>query len=318
MRADILQAVEELRSSHSEALGALEARLQEIQHQEESKSRQSTSDPNRKQLIAQTKASNRVMAAHSRARRQSAALKAENIKGGVSIATVLKLGQIVSKPRRAGLNSELNLPMLVPLFGTGGISVLGDGPRAESLLCSIYLEALRETSAQQLKITAYDPNGISPIAAMDDFPISKKDGLLTRYYDKHLDELLAELTNSVFRIKNILPDEAPDLLTETRQRGALGERFELVFFHNFPTGVAESQYERILELASLAVPHGIVFVFHLADIKSLPKWLEVSELTSNGEVFKVNSSRAIWGRNPALELLLPAVSTQTVAEALKA
>lgn len=315
-RAAILRAAEELRVAHAEALGAMEAELHRVDEDGKAERPKVEASGRRELAIAQTKASNAVMAAKSKVHDRVLSLTTGAGSDSLRVARVVELGELLLNAKRAGIHSQMDVPLLVPLLGAGNITVIGDSAEAASLVRNIQLEALRGTAPGQLALAAFDPrltNPLAPFAKLAD----AGDGLVRSIQSaKDLDNLIDELTATVARVGDILLGGSGGLAEHRDETGKQVERFHLVSLHDYPEAVAEQQHSRLLTLARAAARHGIAFLFHVPQPKALPSWLDLEELKSLGDAFDVTSSRAIWARNPQLNAALPEVTPREVTSAV--
>lgn len=315
-RAAVVRASEELRLAHGEALGAIEAEMRRVTEAGAAERSGVESAAKRDLAIAQTRASNAVMAAQGRVRDRVLELTTAAASDALRAAQVIEVGELVINAKRAGVNSQLDVPLLVPLLGAGNLTVIGDGERAASLVRNVQLEALRGTAPGQLALAAYDPRLTNPLAPFAQLSIVGSDLVRSVQSRKELDGLIDELTATVARVGNLLLGGPGGLVEHREQTGATVERYLLVSLHNYPEGVTEQQHLRLLTIARAAARHGIAFLFHIPSVKALPAWLDLDELKALGDAFDVTSSRAIWARNPNLNAALPDVSAAMVATAV--
>lgn len=315
-RAAVLRAAEELRVTHGEALGALDGELKRIEQESKTERSKVEATAKRDLAIAQTRASNDVMAAHGKVRDQVLALMTTASSDALRVASVVELGELLVNAKRAGVNSQLDVPLLVPLFGAGNLTVVGGGERSASLVRNVQLEALRGTAAGQLGLIAYDPLLANPLAPFAKLVDAGDDLVRTIQAPKDLDGLIDQLTATIARVGNLLMGGLGGLVDHRENTGKQLERFHLVSLHNYPLGVTEQQHSRILTLARVAARHGIAFLFHIPEPKALPGWLDLKDLKTLGDSFDVTSSRAIWARKPDLNAALPDVSPTEVVAAV--
>lgn len=315
-RAVVTRAAHELRLAHGEALGAIEAELRRVTEAGAAERSGVEATAKRDLAIAQTRASNAVMAAQGRVRDRVLELTTSATSDTLRVAQVVEVGELVINAKRAGINSQLDVPLLVPLLGVGNLTVLGDGERAASLVRNVQLEALRGTTAGQLSLAAYDPRLTNPLAPFAQLSAAGSDLVRSIQSPKELDGLIDELTATVARVGNLLLGGAGGLVEHREQTGTAVERYLLVSLHNYPEGVSEQQHLRLLTIARAAARHGIAFLFHIPSGKALPAWLDLDDLKALGDAFDVTSSRAIWARNPDLNAALPEVSAAMVASAV--
>lgn len=313
-REDVLRLAEEFRLAHGQALGALEVELRQVGEAGALERTQLLVSAERESAITQTRASNSVMAAHSRVRDQAHALISASTSDALQVAEVVELGELSINAKRAGINVQLDVPLMVPLLGANNVVILGEGERAASLIRNIQVEAVGGTAPGQLALTAYDPLLTNPLAPFAQLAEAGDALVGTVQSAKELDVLLEELTATVARVGDLLLGGDVGLVGHREATGQQAERYQLVSLHDYPDGVGEVQHARLLTLARRAPRHGVALVFHIPRLKALPAWFDIEEVKALGDSFDVTSSRARWARKPDLNAALPDVTPAKAAE----
>lgn len=315
-RAAVLRAAEQLRVAHGSALGALEAELRRVDAEGATTRSSVESSAKRDQLIAQTLASNAVIAAHSTVRDNVLDLTAGAGPASLRVASIVEVGDLLVNAKRAGIHSSLDTPLLVPLLGRGSLTVIGGGERADDLVRSIQLQALQGTAPGQLALAAYDPrlgNPLAPFARLNE----AEPGLVrTVQSAQGLNQFLDDLTTSIARVGTLLQGSRDGLVEHRESAGKQIELFQLVSLHNYPEAVTEQQHARLLTLARAAPRHGISFIIQIDDAKALPAWCDLGDLKSLGDSFEVTASRTLWSRKPELNAVPSAVQPAEAATAV--
>lgn len=317
-RTRVARSIEELRAAHAAALGSIEAELSRGAERWRTERARVDAETQQARSISLAKARNVVMARHGKVRDHAFALTAGGSGDVLKAATTLEIGQLLVNAKRAGVNTQLEVPLLVPLFGAGNITVLGCGNAADSLLRGIQLETLRETASGQLKLVSYDPMLRQQIAPFARLAETAPDAIRTIHLQKELDMLIEELTETVSRVGRLLLGGSDGLVEHRLHTGLQIERFRLIALSDYPAGVTQTQHERLLTLARAAARHGIAFLFHVPDPKALPDWLRLEDLIALGDSFEAGTSRVIWGRNPQLNCALPKITATEVTKAVDA
>ncbi|PYY34492.1 FtsK/SpoIIIE domain-containing protein [Curtobacterium sp. MCPF17_046] len=316
-RASLRQAAEALRVAHAETLGALETELERLEGEHEAERTSAATAAERERAAWQARARNGVLTAQSRARDA-----AFNLTGAVDesdplrVAELVDVGTMLFNAKAVGLDTTLELPLLVPLIGHPPLTVVGVGEAAEGLLRAVQAEALRSTAAGQLALVAHDPDLANPLAPFS--RLTEADPSLVRVVQpgRALDAFLDELTATVSRVGNRLLGVDPDLTAHRRATGRQVERYTLVTFHDHPRSVTQQQHERLMTLAKVAPRHGIAMVFHVPEPTAVPAWFDLASLRALGDSIEVRANRALWARRPDVNVVVQSTTPASAASAV--
>lgn len=318
----VAYAASHLEAAHARLLGVIHAERAALTGRYDAEQRTAETAGRREVAIASTKAANDLTAAHLAARDAAARLTEATRAGSLQAAEHLELGLIGFDRRRAAVNTDLDIPLIVPLLGAGHLTVVGDTEVTDAFARNIQAEALRGTTPGDLALWSFDPRLGNPLAPF--VALNKVDPDLVRNVQtpRELDALIDDLTATVARVGDVLQGSTGDLI-EHRARLAMSvERFHLVTIHDYPHSVTEAQHQRLMLLADVAPRHGISFVFQVAPDVDKPDWLDMDRLRAMGESFDledtsvgVGSGDLVWHRRPDLGLLIPQVSAEEAREA---
>jgi hypothetical protein len=307
----VARAVDDLKNAHAAALGALNDDLDRLTAAQKKAYADAEARLSREAAIAQTRASNEVMAAHYKARDVALETVGATGEGALAVASALEIGLLTIDTSNTPVNSALELPFILPLIGRGNV-VLAGNP-ADDLIRTIQAEALRHTTPGEVALLAYDPRLSNPLAPFT--KLSDVDPALvhTAHSARDLDDLIETLTADIARVGALLQGQAGGLVEHRAQIGMPVERYALVSLHHYPEGVSEAQHQRLLTLAKVAPRHGIAFCFHTdPGISELPDWYDQHEVESIGETLQVNGTHVTWPRQPSLKVGIP-LTTATEA-----
>lgn len=307
----VARAAEDLKRAHAAALGALNRDLERVTAQHEKAYAEAKIRLGRQTAIAQTKASNTVMAAYYTARDQAAAAAQPTGDGALSVADTVDLGLLTVDTTGTHVNSRIDLSLVLPLIGEGNIVLTGAGETPAALVRTIVVEALRHTTPGELALVAYDPRLANPLAPFTRLGEVSDDLVRTGQSGRDLDDIIESLTGDVARVGNLLQGQAGGLVEHRAEVGMPVEHYTLVSMHNYPEGVTEAQHRRLVTLAKVAPRHGIAFVFQIdPTMPEPPDWIDPSEVVVLGEELAIDHAGTVtWPRQPAVTVAIPETTT---------
>lgn len=321
----VIHAAEVLRETHARLLGVLQTERTAHQQRFDADSGAARAAGEREVAIAATKSSNAIMAAHMAARDAAAAVHTATRAGALEAAEHIELGLIGIENRQV-VNTSLDIPLIVPLLGSGHLVVVGDTEVTDAFARNVQSEALRGTTPGDLALWSFDPRLGNPLAPFTALNSIDQDLVRNVQTPRDLDALIDDLTATVARIGDRLQGSSGDLIDHRARLGMSIERFHLVTLHDYPHSVTEAQHERLMLLADVAPRHGIAFLFQVAPDVDLPDWLDMNRLRNLGESFdladtsrnagrNVGSGELRWHRSPDLRLLIPRIGAEQARQA---
>ncbi|UVJ38043.1 FtsK/SpoIIIE domain-containing protein [Arthrobacter sp. CJ23] len=216
----------------------------------------------------------------------------------LDVASHIELGRLQLSARSVGVNSPIDLPCVVPLLGTANLVFRMERSTGTELIRATVLAALKGTAPGQLDLIAYDPLLAGVLAPFAALRAGSEEAVTVLSHPRDLEPCLTQLTADVRRIDELLRGIDETLVDSRARLGYPVERYQIVVFTDYPTGVDESTHRQIMSLCKAGPAAGISFIFHSDPRSDKPSWWNEAELAKNGNVLASISSDVRWQAHP--------------------
>ena len=215
----------------------------------------------------------------------------------LSVAEFILLGDLVIDDRSASsqghvTNRPTHFPAVAPFLNHSNLLVQHRGLTAasEDFVTSVVLQALLGTGPGQLILHFYDPLLKGTSARFVDLRNARKDLLPEpRTTPSDLDALLNDVTRDVIRINEYFRGREMALGQLREESNQLIESYQLVVLRDFPSGIDDHMYRKILAVIQSAPRCGISFLIDVdvAITDSVPGTVE--ELSQHATVVDLDA-----------------------------
>lgn len=310
----VINAANELKKAHEQALGVLQVAMDEAQTQKTNELKSLEKRQTREFATVKTKASNAVLSIQYRTLNSAASLFSHE--GEKRCAEYLEIGEILVNAKNSGLSNELSIPMVIPFLGRGNIFLRGAENLTDDMMRNIIIESIINTDLSDLSLTVFDPkirNSLASFSGLNQI----QDGLYEVFNtDRDLQDVLKSVRERITNIANITKGVSGSVVDYVNSTGNLPEPYKVMVFLDYPTAVSEQTHNQIIPVIQSANDAGISCVFQLSKTDTYPDWFDVNSLIKLGAVFDMSQGRTIWSGNRKLNIAVPQVSQTDIVNRL--
>lgn len=316
MTDQLREAAERLRTAQARALGALDAAVAAAADTRDSAHRTARKERERQQSIVRNQASQAVTENSLRARDTAVSLRSAGTQP-LDVAEYVTLGRLATPGGPLGVNSDVEVPLVVPLIGRGNIVIEAEPEVARRLVESIVWGALSGTAPGQLDVIGYDPKLSGALAPFSTLRKVSDEALQVLNRPADLDRAMQRLTADIQRVNDTLRGASGSLVDFRRTAGHPIERFQLVVLLDYPAEVDEQLHRQVLALAKAGAPAGVSFVFVVPRSGSTTpdRWRE-HELASLGTALSEDRGAVRWRSHPSFRVNLPTDDAAALARSV--
>lgn len=302
-------ATESLRVAQAAALGALETAVALARARAKEQTARIRKEHDRAIAVARNRAAQSVTE-HTLAARD-ASPKRPTATDPLAVADHIPLGTLHASGARAGVNTDIEAPLIVPLVGRSNLVVIGgDG---KDIARTAIWEALDRTGPGQLDVIGFDPLLTGALAPFAPLRGVGEDLLVVHNRAHDLEREVARLTADVQRVNDTLRGASDSLVDFRTKTGHAVERFQLVVLLDYPNGIEEPTHRQILALAKAGPAAGISFVIQTDPRQPVPDWWRAADLDPLGNTLVGRGGTLSWTAHPAFTVRTASEGAATLA-----
>ncbi|MGC4104885.1 MAG: FtsK/SpoIIIE domain-containing protein [Thermomicrobiales bacterium] len=296
-------AAEQLKRAHANALGSLDAAIEELasggQHAEQA----AKAALERHVAIARNKSAQQVIQHGSFVRDLGIELVG-NPGGPLAAADFVAIGNLSLPGENSGVNADVSAPCVLPLLGRGNIVVDVSEDAGQGLIRHIIREAYAGTAPGQLSVIGYDPLLSGLFAPFASIKTASNSALNVLNRPAEFTQTMDRLLNDVQRVNDLLQGTSDDLLAYHRITGHAIELLQLVVLVDAPEGIDEQTCHQMLSLMKVGPSAGISFVMLTHSKGRGPDWWNQSDVERMAHVVTGKSRNVKWKAHPQFSLAL--------------